>query len=292
VSLDRPAKPPDRPDPQPAADPPEPSGDPWGVESLTRAQAFESLRAQTAPTDTAPLTDHPRNYWAEVPRCSAMWRSHTERWPTARSQDQHEQPATAGLDRVDTEAERITQAEGGITSDVQRIAGDCSRRTWLGGFEYRLKGSDRIKEKVADKLAAEPDRSLAEVVQAMPDAIRYTYCFDTDDYASGYSDVKGKLEASGYEMYYGKNFWLDSEYKGINSRWITPGGQRFEIQFHTPESFHAKHEVTHRAYERIRDPRTSEHERGELREFQREVSRLIPVPEGIRAIPDYKKEGF
>jgi hypothetical protein len=261
------------------------------VESLTRAQAYESLRAKAAAAD-APLTDQPRDYWTEASQFSVMWRDHTERWPRARSQDQHEQPAATGLDRVDTEAERITQAESSISSDIQRIADGCSCRTWLGGFEFRLKSAARIKEKVADKLGAEPDRSPAEVVQAMPDAIRYTYCFDTDNYASGYNDVKNKLEASGYEMYYSKNFWSDSEYKGVNSRWITPGGQRFEIQFHTPESFHAKHDVTHRAYERIRDPRTSEHERGELREFQREVSGWIPVPDGVQAIPDYKKEGF
>ena len=42
-------------------------------------------------------------------------------------------------------------------------------------------------------------------------------------------------------MIYSKNHWRDDpEYKGINTRWITPEGQRFEVQFHTAESFHAK----------------------------------------------------
>jgi hypothetical protein len=207
-----------------------------------------------------------------------------------RSEDQPGQLAGAESRRVDAEAERVTQAENIISDDVQRFAGECSRRTWLGGFEFRLKNSERIKEKVADKLDAEPDRSPAEVVQGMADAIRYTYCFDATDYASGFADIKGRLEASGYEMYYSKNFWADSEYKGVNSRWITSEGQRFEVQFHTAESFHAKHEVTHLAYERIRDPRTSEHERGELREFQRDVSSWIPIPPGALDISDSKKE--
>jgi hypothetical protein len=46
-------------------------------------------------------------------------------------------------------------------------------------------------------------------------------------------------------MYQSTNYWGDPEYKGINTRWITRQGQRFEVQFHTPESFHAKQQVTH-----------------------------------------------
>ena len=63
--------------------------------------------------------------------------------------------------------------------------------------------------------------------------------------------LKAGLKSAGYEMYYTKNSWSDAEYKGINTRWVTPEGQRFEVQFHTPESFHAKHEVTHKAYEHL-----------------------------------------
>jgi hypothetical protein len=73
---------------------------------------------------------------------------------------------------------------------------------------------------------------------------------------------------------------------------VTADGQRFEVQFHTPESFHAKHHVTHLAYERIRDPTTSRAELRELHAFQREVCSRIQVPDGAADIPDYRKEGF
>ena len=69
-------------------------------------------------------------------------------------------------------------------------------------------------------------------------------------------------------------------------------GQRFEVQFHTPDSFHAKHAVTHLAYERIRDTSTSRAELRELHAFQREVSSPIQAPDGAADIPDYRKEGF
>jgi hypothetical protein len=284
VALDRPANPPDDAPDTPRS--PEERADPWGVESLTRAQAFESLKAKADQLDGTGRG----SYWSEVSRFVGEWRDHVGRWPRYSSSDREEHAPGSQPDHVDAAAEQVSRAEVGISSDIERVAGDCAQPTWLGGFEFRLKDADRIKEKVADKLIAEPDRSPAEIVQAIPDAIRYTFCFQAETYVSGFENIKGKLEASGYEMYYIKNYWLNSEYKGVNSRWITAEGQRFEVQFHTAESFHAKHEVTHPAYERIRDSRTSGHERGELRGFQCEVSRFIPVPVGACDILDYKKE--
>jgi hypothetical protein len=93
-------------------------------------------------------------------------------------------------------------------------------------------------------------------------------------------------------MYQSKNSWDAAEYKGINTRWVTQEGQRFEVQFHTPDSFHAKQYVTHGAYERIRNPLTTDTEREELEAFQREVCSRIQVPDGAAGIPSVKKEGF
>src|SRR5260370_38766447 len=92
-------------------------------------------------------------------------------------------------------------------------------------------------------------------------------------------------------MYQSANYWADPEYKGINTRWVTQQGQRFEVQFHTPESFHAKQGVTHEAYERLRSPQTADEERRELEDFQRDVSSHLQVPDGAADIPDFKKGG-
>jgi hypothetical protein len=92
-------------------------------------------------------------------------------------------------------------------------------------------------------------------------------------------------------MIYSENHWRDDpEYKGVNTRWVTPEGQRFE-QFHTSESFHAKQQVTHGSYERLRNPLTLDDERGELQAFQRDVCSRIAVPEGAAAIPSYRRKG-
>jgi hypothetical protein len=93
-------------------------------------------------------------------------------------------------------------------------------------------------------------------------------------------------------MIYSKNHWRDDmDYKGINTRWVTPEGQRYEVQFHTAESFHAKQQITHKAYERLRNPLTHDDERQELRAFQREVCSWIATPDGVAAIEDYRREG-
>ena len=141
-------------------------------------------------------------------------------------------------------------------------------------------------------MEAEPGKSLSQILHKFPDAIRFTFCFQPDSYAQGYYDIKEQLESRGHEMYYSRNWWSDPEYKGTNTRWVTPGAQRFEVQFHTPESFHAKHYVTHFAYERIRDQTTSRSELRELHAFQKEVSSRIQIPDGAANIPDFKKEGF
>ncbi len=317
-SIDRPARP-DQPDPP---DRPERSERPRTphdfdaklaerLSTLTRASAYERLyaraQAQDAPfrqrlaseqsgrrkdslTADKPERDpeRPRTYWTEVPRFLANWDNHVDKWP--RPLSDFDSADQSDIDtRVSSAVERVPRAEPLISKDIKETVELCSKHTWLGGFEFRLKGAGRIAEKVFEKLDAEPDRNPTEVVEEIPDAIRYTCCIETRDYTSGFAEAKKGLERRGYEMYYSRNYWSNPEYKGINTRWMTPEGQRFEVQFHTAESFHSKHVVTHKAYERIRDPITSERERLELRDLQREVSNWIPAPESVDRIQDYTK---
>ena len=94
-------------------------------------------------------------------------------------------------------------------------------------------------------------------------------------------------------MVYSKNHWRDDpEYKGINTRWVTPEGQRFEVQFHTAESYHAKQEVTHGSYERLRSPLTQDDERHGLDVcFSGKCAAGSAVPDGASAIADYPPKG-
>lgn len=265
-----------------------------------RGRAYEAARRHVsaeAPADASPGRQpdagDQRSYWNEVPRFGKMWVDHEDCRP--------KRPATAigrsgdhpELPTITAEAvSRIRKAEPGLSPDAQAIGQENKHGGWLEGFEHRLKDEDRISEKIAEALEVESQLTVAGALRELPDAIRYTYCFEPEKYAKGYYDIKERYESRGHEMYYSQNYWTNPEYKGINTRWVTPEGQRFEVQFHTPESFHAKHHVTHLAYERIRNLATSDEERGELKEFQREVSSWVPVPDGAADIPNYRKEGF
>jgi hypothetical protein len=231
------------------------------------------------------------SYAAEVPRFQRMWADHLNRWP---ADHQPRTPLQLSPDR-DTEATaaiaRVREAEPAITADVLTVEQQNTCAARLEGIDHRLKGEPRLKEKLS-LTAATPDATPADVLREIPDAIRYTFCLQSENYTKGYYEVKQHLESFGYEMYRSKNSWENAEYKGINSRWVTPEGQRFEVQFHTPESFHAKQHITHDSYERIRNPLTTRSELQKLHSFQREVSSAIRIPEGASDISNYKNEGF
>ena len=247
-----------------------------------------------------------RGYWGEVPRFRRLWGDHVEHWPAVErpaAADRADDPPGSHRGKGERRPERraetadaiglMREAEPGISADAQTIARQNTCGAWLEGFKHRLKGEDRLKEKVAEGLAtATPDATPHQVLRLIPDAIRYTFCLRAEDYTRGHHEIRARLENFGYEMYEARNFWTNPEYKGINTRWVTAEGQRFEVQFHTPESFHAKHHVTHAAYQRIRNPMTSRRELRELHSFQRAASAHVQIPDGAADIPDYKKEGF
>jgi hypothetical protein len=282
-----------------------------------RGRAYEAMRAhvsaetaewseQVPESGQRPDRTDQRSYRHDVPRFLDTGADQAERSPADRQQAADRAADPPGSYRNDAGPYRsseqhaetaeavgwMREAELTISADARTIERENKYGGWLEGFEFRLKGDDRLKEKVAEKLRVQPDREAAEIIREIPDAIRYTFCLRPETYTAGYYDIKQQLEEQGYEMYYSKNWWTDPEYKGINTRWVTAEEQRFEVQFHTPDSFHAKQHVTHTAYERIRDRLTSDAERAELKSFQREVSSRIEVPDGAPDIPDYEKKGF
>jgi hypothetical protein len=130
---------------------------------------------------------------------------------------------------------RMREAEPGISADVRTTEQENRHGGWLEGFRFRLKGEDRLKEKVAEGLATiGPDARPEEILAQIPDAIRYTFCLRSETYTRGYYDIKARLESLGYEMYQSRNSWDDAEYKGINTRWVTQGGQRWVNRRHAP----------------------------------------------------------
>jgi hypothetical protein len=173
-----------------------------------------------------------------------------------------------------------------VTPAMLRIEAEDSDRH-LVGLEFRCKEEDRILEKVAEALEEQPNLTPEEALASVKDTIRYTFQYTEEHYTEGvYADID-RLKAAGFKLAELRNSWGDEEYKGINSRWRIPeNGQLFEVQFHTTISFEAK-QLTHPAYELIRNPATPHAEIPELRSFQRRVTAEVPRPSGAIDIPTY-----
>jgi hypothetical protein len=187
---------------------------------------------------------------------------------------------------IDQGCARVREIEENVTTPAMRRieAEDPSRH--LVGLDHRLKGEERLAEKV-DRAMAERGRTAAEAFAAVKDAIRYTFQYQDDRYASGVQADCERLKGEGFEPVELKNSWNAEEYKGINSRWRAPeSGQLFEVQFHTQASFEAK-QLTHPAYEKLRNPVTPKAEQDELVAYQRNVTSRIPIPPGATDVPGY-----
>ena len=284
--------------PEQAANRAEAAGDQTG-----RAEHADSRTARTDSRAEHAGDGNSEGWHAVVARLQALWQRHTQRWPAAERRTPVDRPTDEpGSWRGDdghylnceenlvTEhaLDRVHKAEPDVSRTMKAVETEVPGAR-LVGLENCLKGEDRFKEKVSAELRAKPERSIAQIDDYAPDALRYTYQFDTDRYVDGYWNVCRELQQSGCEMEFSRNSWESTQYKGINTRWRTSANQIYEVQFHTPDSFSAK-ELTHDSYERIRSPATtSDLERDDLHDFQSEVTAQVPVPDGASAIPDYRE---
>ena len=172
-----------------------------------------------------------------------------------------------------------------VTPAMRRIEAEDPDRH-LVGLENRLKGKDRLAEKVILDVEKK-GRSVGQALANVKDVIRYTFVYDEDKYTAGvYADC-ARLENAGFGRFDRRNSWSQDEYKGVNSRWRIPGTNRmFEVQFHTQASLDAKEE-THWAYERIRSA-VDDTEVAQLHAYQRAVTSKVPIPPSSQEIPDYR----
>jgi hypothetical protein len=311
--ADRPEDQPDRPEDQPDRpgdrlsqdpDPTRPARSP--AETRSRTEYYVDLRTKVSAEQTAESGRTAADQQAaeakwqkDSAESRSIWAEYQRKWPPASpaetdkpsSQDASYPDRTRSLDdatnrKVEAECDLIADRERDkITPALQSIESQDPDRH-LVGLDHRLKGRDRIKEKVNDGIKF-LNHSPEEAVSLVPDAIRYTFQYQPDRYTRGVWLDIGRLREQGFELYKLKNSWSGDQYKGVNSQWVEPGtGQRFEVQFHTRISFEAK-QLTHKAYERLRTKQPDDLEELVLEAFQKKVAAGVPVPPGANDIPDY-----
>ncbi len=182
--------------------------------------------------------------------------------------------------------------EHGLTPAMRRIEAQLEHGELVPDTEeFALKGPDRFKLKLAERINLQPGEPADVLASRIHDGIRYTFEYDDEDYEVGTEETEAALSRSGYELITRKPSWDSPDYKGVNSQWRDPNsGLLFEVQFHTHASWDAK-QKTHLAYERLADPKTDPEERERLDAYQKEITASVPVPLGALEIPYYHKRG-
>jgi hypothetical protein len=286
---DDPDVPPDRRDHQPAHP---------QAETRTRQEYYAELRVTVAREEaaatrqaTAQEQSTSEKWQQEVTEFRHLWSEHQRKWPP---EDRPSREGNRSLDpadnsRVEAECDRIADREKDRITPALRAIESQDPDRHLIGFDQRLKGRDRIKEKVYDGIKL-LKHSPEDAVSLVPDTIRYTFQYGESRYTQGvWTDIE-RLKGE-FKLDKLKNYWTDDQYKGINSTWIDlDTGQRFEVQFHTRISYEAK-QITHTAYERVRTRQADVFEELVLDAFQKKVSAEVPVPHGAVDIPDYPERG-
>ena len=240
-----------------------------------------------------------RDAWARaLPGLRVLWEQHVAKYPERARAAPRTQPDGGWVAdgnrkltpeqnaEVDRGVARMREVGRQVIVPGMRAveAEDASR--CLAGFEHRFKGDERLKEKVSDQLKPPSDLTASQALRAIPDAVRFTFCYRETAYANGVLVDVERLTSRGFELMKLRNTWTSDQYKGINSQWRErESGVRFEVQFHTWASLDAK-ELSHDAYNRLRGTEAQDEEREELEGFQSKVNGQVPVPPGASTNED------
>jgi len=266
------------------------------VEERDRFEYFDAL--------CTAVDDASQERWATaVDRFKHSWAEHCDRWPQAACTSPDRSADPPGSWRgdsgryLDTAANREIEERCARIADVERTAITPAMREiesqdperHLAGLDHRLKGPDRLKDKVAAILEEQPESTVGDAVDLVPDSLRYTFEYDDDRYTHDVTADIGRMKEHGFELIELRNTWDEDAYKGINTRWWSPGSEtRVEVQFHTHTSLEAK-QMTHAVYERSRNLLTDPAEVAEIRNLQRELVAHVEIPPGACGIPNYRR---
>lgn len=185
---------------------------------------------------------------------------------------------------ADQVLEKATRHEARISGDLRSIA--RARKAKMVGLEHRMKG----KASLSRKIAADVDDkgvTAAKAAAEISDANRYTMVFRANEYTRGAEQAMQALKERGYEIEKVKNYWAQGNaYRGINIIAKTPGGQRFELQFHTPASYAMKTKTNHKWYEVWRDDTKGLGERAAASQRMVSNASALKMPKGADKIGD------
>lgn len=178
----------------------------------------------------------------------------------------------------------IIRNEPEITKDLREISKETGVR--MVGMEHRIKTKESFLRKVDKKTSnSREQKTILEAVSNTNDVIRYTYQDNGLSLEQSYQRIGESLSGKGYTMVSLKNSWLNKAdpYNGINCIFKSSSGQKFEIQFHTPESYNIK-ELMHKDYEEWRLLNPSSPEAVNIRKRMHNRTQGMEIPVNIEEV--------
>jgi hypothetical protein len=174
--------------------------------------------------------------------------------------------------------ERAIKNEPAITKAVTEVAESSGMD--VKGLQQRIKSKESYLRKI--ELNYNPSGTEYEV----KDILRYTFTAPSSELADKTMKSIDLFADKGYNVSELKNYWLDNNnpYNGINTFMKSPNGQRFEVQYHTPESFGVKNEKMHTIYEEWRLLTASDPKRSLLAEEMKKISQSMIPPNNIERV--------
>ena len=147
--------------------------------------------------------------------------------------------------------EKAEKVEPVITEKITTLAEQLGGET--PGLEYRLKTPESLTRKLA-KEAELFEGVLQRPDEFITDAVRYTCLFEPENFVEKVTAFQESLAKDGWVQYDHKwtNYFKEGGlYRGYNTVYTNDAGDKFELQFHTPES-HSLKKQSHLIYSEFR----------------------------------------
>jgi len=186
-----------------------------------------------------------------------------------------EEIMSGAIDRRSQEIQNETETSRLVNELAKQFGGNVE------GFEFRIKGEDSLARKIAQDMIKK-GISAEEAADDIYDALRYTLSFELEEFVEKATQVQDELMGQGWVQYDDKwkNYFTAGDgYDGYNTVMLNPEtGQKFELQFHTPETWAHKMKY-HDVYKQIRSMPADNPVRADLfRELSLAAAKLTKPP--------------
>lgn len=184
---------------------------------------------------------------------------------------------------------KALDAEPELTDTVMGLADATGGEVLPITLQFKVKeeGSltDKITKDMAAAEAAGKPMTAKEAGAKLFDINRYTITYNEGQYAAGSRAALDQLRQQGNTLRV-KNFWVkgDNPYQGVNVQVTGKGGQRWELQFHTPTSLDVKEGALHEPYKALGEATPGSPQWHSLLNQSFAASATIPVPPGVSTI--------